>query len=132
MKISFAKIFKSHAKTVPAIVKSELFNHFPEAINIDWDSKQELWEAVFYVNDVEHIAQISETGVLKEYKRNLWPNELPGQIAAESNKCGEIMNGIVIFKEDGQFFEVIVRDTKLNRTLLLFNQEAVLLSSIKL
>ena len=132
MKISFAKIFKSHLKTIPEIVIHTLSEHFPDAINIEWEQKKSSYEAIFYVNDVEHIAQITDLGNLKEYKINLWPNELPGPIQDESHKLGEIMNGIAIYRKDGLFYEVIVRDTQLNRSVVLFNHDAVLLSTRKL
>jgi hypothetical protein len=132
MKISFSKIFKSHSKTIPEAVIHTLTNLFPEAINIDWEIKKGNFEAIFYVNDVEHIAQITDSGILKEYKKNLWPAELPDPIREESHKLGEIMNGIAIYREDDLFYEVIVRDEQLNRSVVLFNRDAVLLSFRKL
>ena len=91
--------------------------------------KNHIYEAIFYLNDVEHIAQISDKGVLLEYKKNLWPDELPDVIKKAGNSFGEIMNGIVIYKDEEVFYEVIIRNEKLDRFEYLFGQNANLLNS---
>ena len=132
MKIPFSKILSGKSKSIPEIVINELNSHFPDAINIDWEKKEAGYEAVFYLQDVEHIAHISPEGILKTYKRNLWPNELPGSIAEVCKQHGEIMNAIAIFHDQEQFFEIIVRDKNFNRTLLLFQKNAVLVEKRKI
>jgi hypothetical protein len=77
--------------------------YFPGAINIEWEPKKGNYEAVFYLEEVEHIALFSEDGQLKEHKRNLWSSELPQKIADECNKHGEIMNAIAIFGTEKKF-----------------------------
>jgi hypothetical protein len=52
-------------------------SRFPGAFNIDWDIRQDGFEAIFYIEDAEHIARLSMEGAVVEYKKNLWPNELP-------------------------------------------------------
>lgn len=131
MKIRFASFFKSPVRNVPESVKDVLMKYFPEAINIEWEARKNDYEAVFYLNDVEHIAKITGEGILLEYKRNLKVNELPEAIAEESRKNGEIMNGIAIFRNDEKYYEVIIRDAKFNRSVLLFNEDAELLHSKK-
>lgn len=132
MKNPFSNIFKSHSKTIPGNITKELIKHFPNAVNIEWEVKDKAYEAIFYLNEVEHIAKISKNGILTEYKKNLWLNELPETLTEECNKMGEIMNAIAIFRGTDQFFEVIIRDTNFNRTLLLFNQSVLLLNANKI
>lgn len=132
MKIPFTKIFITHPKPMPEKIIKELKKHFPTAINIEWEKKKGNYEAVFYVEEVEHIALISGAGKMTEYKRNLWPNELPVKITKECHNLGEIMNAIAIFREGRQFFEVIIRNNALNRKVLLFDQSAFLIQSHKL
>jgi hypothetical protein len=132
MKNSFMKIFRSHPKPVPPAVKDELHSHFPAAINVEWEIKKNYYEAIFYVEDVEHIAHISEDGILLEYKTNLWPADLPLPIAEKSREWGEIMNSIAITRKGSKFFEVIIRESNFKRKLLLFDESANLISSGKL
>ena len=77
MKIPFLKIFKSPSKNVPEVVKTEFTKQFSEAKNIEWEYKKNSYEAIFYLEGREYIAQFSDHGELKETKKNLWLNELP-------------------------------------------------------
>ncbi|HSO85566.1 MAG TPA: hypothetical protein VLQ91_03375 [Draconibacterium sp.] len=129
MKIPFSNIFKSQTKKIPGEVKKQLGKLFPKAKNIEWEVKNEIYEAIFYLNDVEHIAQISEEGVLLEYKKNLWPDELPEIIKNKGKTFGEIMNGIIIYRGEDIFYEVIIRNEKLDRFEYLFNTKGEVLSS---
>ncbi len=132
MKNPFSKIFGNYPKPVPEPVKNELVKHFPSAINVEWEHKKNDYEAIFYLNDIEHIARISEAGELTEYKKNLWPDELPENIAAKSREWGEVMNSIAIFKPDASLYEVIIRDNLFKRKLLLFDEAGNLLNEGKL
>ncbi len=132
MRNLFSALFKSHPKNIPDTVAQCLKTNFPEAINLEWETKENIFEAVFYLNEVEHIAHITPEGKLIEYKKNLWVNELPALINTEATKLGEIMNAIVIIGEEQQFFEVIIRDSNYNRKLLLFDKNGILLKTSKI
>jgi hypothetical protein len=132
MKFPFSKIFKSQTKTIPEVVKKQLENCFPNAKNIEWEFKNHIYEAIFYLSDVEHIAQISDKGVLLEYKKNLWLGELPVDIKKAGSTYGEIMNGIIIYKANEVFYEVIIRNEKLDRFEYLFGSNGNLLNCITL
>ena len=132
MQFPFIKIFRSQPANIPDIVKAGLTRFFPEAKNIEWEHKKNIYEAIFYLNDIEHIARLSNDGELTEYKKNIWVDDLPRTIVERCSEEGEIMNVIAICKGNDQFFEVIIRDTRLKRKLLLFNQSAELVSSQKL
>lgn len=129
MKFPFSKIFKSQSKTIPGDVKKQLDFCFPNAKNIEWEFKSNIYEAIFYLNDIEHIAQISKKGVLLEYKKNLWPDELPGIIKEAGSVHGEIMNGIIICRGEEIFYEMIIRNEMLDRFEYLFSKNGDLLDS---
>ncbi len=129
MKIPFSTIFKSNSKKVPGEVKKQLEKCFPNAKNIDWEVKNDTCEAIFYLNDVEHIAKISKDGILREYKKNLWPDELPGIIKNAGFAFGEIMNGIVIHRGEEVLYEVIIRNEKLDRFEYVFKENGEKVSS---
>jgi hypothetical protein len=129
MKFPFSKIFRSQAKAIPKVVKKQLENCFHNAKNIEWEFKNDIYEAIFYLNDVEHIAQFSKGGELLEYKKNLWPAELPENIKQAGNAYGEIMNGIIIYRGQETFYEMIIRNEKLDRYEFLFTKNGELLNS---
>lgn len=132
MKNTLKKIFLTPFKTIPEEVKAQLMHHFPDALNIEWETKKDIFEAIFYVTHVEYIAKISEKKGLMEYKRNLKLDELPEVISEECKKSGEIMNAIANDIESELFYEIIIRDKDFNRSLLLLNKSGELLKSTRI
>lgn len=129
MKNPLANLFKKNIKSVSGKIQNSFKNHFPNALNIDWSQKGKGYEAVFYLNEAEYISLFSADGKLIEYKQNIWKNNLPEQIKTECEKCGEIMNVIAIHRIEDILYEIIVRDTKLNRTMYLFDENGELIHS---
>ncbi len=129
MKLPFKNIFKSQKKSIPDSVKSVFTNKFPDAKNTEWEKKKTVYEAIFYLNDIEHIARYSENGLLVEYRKNLWPDELPENIKTTGASFGEIMNGIIIYRGDEILYEVIIRDKKLDRFEYLFDKNGEVVKS---
>ncbi len=125
----FKKIFGPTPKPVPEKVKQLLIGKFRDAINIEWELKDGYYEAIFYQNEAEHIAKISEKEGIIEYKKNLNPAELPQEVLLTGENEGEIMNAIAIHRNSEMLYEIIVRDQKLNRTLLLLTSSGKLLQS---
>ena len=129
MKNLLTKIFRTPFKHIPEKVKEALHLQFPEALNVEWETKNDVYEAVFYRNEIEFIAKISEDKGVIEYKQNLKLDELPVRITEECVKSGEIMNAIGITRGETIFYEVIVRDKNLDRSVLLLDESANLLES---
>lgn len=129
MKFPFAKLFKKPSNTVPAAVLQQLSISFPGAKNVEWESKHDYCEAIFYLNDVEYIAQISKKGNLIEYRKNLWIAELPETVKKSGMFHGEIMNGIFISKNNESFYELIIRNDQLDRYEFLFDAKGTVLKS---
>jgi hypothetical protein len=129
MKLPFLNIFKSQKKSIPDTVKSLFAEKFPEAKNIEWEKKVAVYEAIFYLNDIEHIARFSENGLLVEYRKNLWPDELPENIKTTGSTFGETMNGIIIYRGEEILYELIIRNEKLDRYEYLFDKNGEVLKS---
>lgn len=129
MKNLLKKIFLTPFKHIPEKVKEALHLQFPEALNVEWESKNDVYEAVFYRNEIEFIAKVSEEKGVIEYKQNLKLDELPAPITAQCVKSGEIMNAICITRDAAIFYEVIVRNKNLDRSVLLLDDSAKLLES---
>ena len=122
--------FKNNINQVPRKVLEKQNSEFPEAINIDWTISEIYYEAVFYQNDTECIARYSNRGKLMEFKKNLWPDQVPGVISTACKTHGEVMNAIEIVRDENHLFEIIVREKDLSRYEILFNQEGILLNKI--
>lgn len=120
-------IFKSFKRETPEIVQKQLLLKFPKALNIDWYSIGDLYEAVFYLDDVEHIAKISKEAKLIEYKKNLRESDVPEVIKLYCQNQGEIMSAIVIYSDAEIKYEIILRNTEQIRNMFLFNQSGKLL-----
>jgi hypothetical protein len=95
--------------------------NFKDAINIEWFNKSDHFEAIFYKNNLEHIAIFGLTGVLIEYRLNLPSDYLPEPIKNRALAEGEIMNSVMRNKGNMLEYEVIVRDKELNRYMMLFS-----------
>lgn len=129
MKNLLKKIFHNPFKHIPEKVKDAFHLKFPEALNVEWEVRNDIYEAVFYRDDIEFIAKISEDKGIVEYKQNLKLDDLPAGISTECIKNGEIMNAIRITRNSAILYEVIVRDKNLNRSVLLMDETGNLLES---
>lgn len=104
---------------VPATVKTSFSKQFVEPLNIEWHKTGEQFEAVFYMDDLEHIARYKADGEMTCLKINLPLDGLPETVRAAAQGHGELMNAISILCDEKQKYEVIVRDKDLNRYFLL-------------
>jgi hypothetical protein len=91
--------------------------NFEGAINVEWHTKTSNFEAVFYKENIEHIALFDKDGCLLRYQMNLTKDLLPESIKNRMEKAGEIMNVVLINEVNNIQYEVIVRDNKMQRFL---------------
>jgi len=96
------------------------------AINIEWHKLPTHFEAIFYLEEVEHIADISLDGHLLSYKKNLKTGDLPAVVREKSELEGEIMSAISHHTYEGIQHEIIIRKKDFSRYLLAFNVHNVL------
>lgn len=129
MKRNIFNIFKSSAKSIPGRIKKGLLMHFPNAINIDWTASDNSYEAIFYLEEIEHIAKLSSDGILLEYKKNLWLDEVPEIIGTKAAEHGEMMSAIAIYTGKKVKYEIIIRKKDFNRFLLLYDHQGNLLKN---
>jgi hypothetical protein len=88
---------------------------------VEWFRKADHYEAIFYMQNLEHIALFSLPGKLEEYKRNLPVDFLPGPIKDVVRQKREIMNAVLINKGNRLEYELIVRDRLLKRHLMVIS-----------
>lgn len=92
---------------------------FSNALRTEWSLKGRNYEAIFYRDNLEHIALYHSDGELLEYKMSLPPDYLPEAIKGELEEMGEIMNSVLINKGNGVEYEIILRDKSLARHLVM-------------
>jgi hypothetical protein len=116
----FRKIVGDFITTQPPQIIIEAFNNqFDTPLNTEWLKSDGFYEAVFYKNELEHIAKYQENGNPISLKINLPLELIPKQISETLNPHGEIMSVIKIKCEEKQYFETIVRDQNLHRYVIL-------------
>ncbi|MBC8321069.1 MAG: hypothetical protein H8E34_10130 [Bacteroidetes bacterium] len=112
----------------PSRVCLQAFNHnFENAVNVEWYNKKNYLEAIFYKDNIEHIAIFNLNGNLIEYKLFLPEGYLPASIIKIVEAKGEIMNAVMRNKGNMVEYEIIVRDGKLNRHLITLSDIGILI-----
>lgn len=132
MKNIFSKIFKFSNVSLPDAVKDSFMEKFGSSINTEWLETDNFYEAIFYLNDIEHIAHFDSAGKLLNLKKNLSVAMAPEHIKQKAAEHGEIMNVIEISEETIVGYELIVRDEALIRFSLLLNEKGGLIHKSKL
>jgi hypothetical protein len=132
MKNILSKIFHFPSVTIPEKVQSSFLQKFGESFNIEWLKTDDFYEAIFYLDDIEHISRFDSAGELINLKKNLPIQSTPQHIKDKATTHGELMNVIEISEEEVVGYELIVRDDGLIRFSLLLNEKGGLLHKSKL
>ncbi|MBN2485747.1 MAG: hypothetical protein JXB34_07210 [Bacteroidales bacterium] len=116
-------IIKGRSVEPTSQVEKAFCNYFSSAVNIEWFIvKESIYEAIFYLDNLEHIAHFNETGNLIDYRVNLSLSDIPENLTGIFKDKGEIMNVVARFKEQAiSKYEVIMRDSQLTRHLFLID-----------
>ncbi len=109
------KVINDSTNTPPNVVVEAFYQKFNGAHNIDWHSLNPNFEAIFYLNNHEHIAIFTPNGQLLTYKIFLPKEHLPVAIKQQLEAKGEIMNVVLINNGNSIEYETIIRDTNLTR-----------------
>lgn len=123
----FKNILAGNKSEPPQEVISSLGMHFGGAINIEWNTKENDFEAVFYLHQIEHIARFNKNGTLLEYKINIPPSQLPPFIIESITTIGEIMSSVVINQISKLHYEIIVRNKVLQRLVVVLDDKGEIL-----
>lgn len=132
MKNILSKIFKFSSVSLPPKVKDSFFEKFGDSINVEWLHADDFYEAIFYLEEIEHIAHFDTTGKLLNLKKNLPISSTPLHIKEKANLHGELMNVIEIREVEIVGYELIIRDETLIRYSLLLNEKGGLIQKCKL
>lgn len=114
-------LFSEERIEPPGPCLDALSRHFPNAVRTDWSSKDQLFEAVFYMENLEHIARYNADGDLQDYMVHLSHEMLPASIRSDLKGRGEIMSTVLLNNRYSISYEVIIRDVQLKRHLILLS-----------
>lgn len=121
---NFLKILTRQSKGFPQEKVVQSFRQqFGQPVNVEWQKNDSITEAIFYLDEVEHIARYNKNGRLEELLRNLQADEYPEEVKTAAGGLGEIMNIVHSEKKGSVTYEVIIRDHALKRFLLLIDEK---------
>jgi hypothetical protein len=127
------KLFRrEYQSDPPSSIKRKFKKTYPNAINEEWIEDRDMWEVVFHDENREKIVRINHAGRILEHRINITPGELPQKILKFVSDKGELMNVILIDKVESTAWEIIYRDKKLDRYLMILDPEGMEISSRQL
>lgn len=118
--------------TPPEAFDIALRSNFEHAVNVEWFTYGDGFEAVFYQNNLEHLACFDANTNLLNYKVNLTEDFLPHVLKETIEGKGEIMNVVLINQGNEIVYEVILRDSPTDRFKLVISQFGKVLEEKKL
>jgi len=122
------KIVNASQETLTPQSVTDAFNYqFDSPLNTEWHKTDEFFEAVFYKDELEHIAKYKANGKPVSLKINLPLESIPVKIYEAAKPYGEVMNAIKINCKEIINYEFIVRDQNLTRYSLLLNAQGEIL-----
>lgn len=113
---------ESNRMNPPPRIEQSLKENFADAINIDWIMREGRFEAIFYKDNIEHLALFSIVGQLLEYKMNLSEDFLPLPVKSALPPGCEIMNVVLNNHGNSISYEVIYRDKELRRYVMVMDE----------
>ncbi len=122
MKHFIRKLVKGNSITPPVQVQDALREHF-KPLNIEWFTRDDHYEAVFYVGNREHVARFKPDGTMLDFRINLSLETLPERIRKAVLPKGEIMNAVEIHAGKAISYEIIYRNDKFQRFIVILDQE---------
>lgn len=128
MRSLIKNLFLRRTLKPPDAVLRGFSGSFHDSINTEWSKTGKVYEALFYEQEIEKIARFDKQGNLIEIRTNISPSSLPEPAKTIAASRGEIMNAIIINRENNILYEVIVRKNPIIRILLLLNDKAEILS----
>ena len=116
------KIISGSNTVPPKLINDVFLKEYNNAINTEWFIKEDFYEAIFYLNEIEHIVRYNNSGVLIDKRKNMFIKDIPNHIKEVASNKGEIMNTVEIsYPQDEPKYNIIVRNSDLIRFILLIN-----------
>lgn len=102
------------ASKVPSVVQNTIQSKFANAVDIEWEKKNNFYEAEFDVDKIDHKAHIDASGKLLSYKTDININELPAAVtgAVNTGHAGFNIDDAEKLEKDGTIYYQVELDAK--------------------
>jgi hypothetical protein len=112
-------------------VRDSFIARFPDAVSVEWYNHGNVFEAIFFDEQIEKITSFNKNGEWMETKLNLSLETLSPHLITELTREGEIMSSIMIHQPDLIMYEFVVRDKEMNRQLIFTDEEGKIIRKRK-
>ena len=110
------------AKDIPALVKNSVKARFPQAREVEWEKKKDLFEAEFIQGQQEHSVLLDATGTIRMIKQDIAATELPAAIAQvlEKNYAAYTLDDMDKIEKEGEVFYQVELEKGIREQHLVF------------
>ena len=109
---------------VPSIVMNSFSERFSDAVNTEWEKHQDLFEAEFELNKMDHAVRITNAGNITVHKQEVNPDELPAAIntSIRSAYQGYQLDNAEKLEIDGRVYYQLELDGKTSSVTKVFTE----------
>lgn len=117
---------------IPSVVLNGFSEKFPNATGVEWEKDQNLYEAEFHIDSIEHDAIVNPEGSVLKYKYDLPYEELPEvvQTSITSNFDNAKVDEVEVLQISGDTYYQVEFDGDGNENHVIFNEEGEVASDI--
>lgn len=102
------------AGQVPSVVQNTVKTKFAHATDIDWEKKEDKFEAEFDINNTDHKALLDASGKLIMYKMDIAIQDLPPAVSGSINSqhAGYVIDDAEKLEKDGKVYYQVELDAR--------------------
>lgn len=117
---------------IPSVVLNEFAEQFPNATGVEWEKNQNLYQAEFHIESVEHEAIVNPEGSVLRYKFDLAYEELPEvvQTSITFNFDNAKVDEVEVLQILEDTYYQVEFDEEPNGKYVIFNETGEIISEI--
>lgn len=94
------------ASQVPSLVLNSLETKFPDARDVEWETKNGDYFVDFEVDGADYNARINSKGKLLKFKYDLKSNEMPETVMSgiQAKYSNKVIDGVEVVKKEGSTY----------------------------
>lgn len=121
------------ASQVPSLVLNSLETKFPNARDVEWETKNDNYFVDFEVDGADYNARINSKGKLLKFKYDLETNEMPETVrsAIEAKYPNKIIDGVQVIKKEGNLYYQIEFEGRFTDSHKIFDEKGGVTTEIK-
>jgi hypothetical protein len=110
------------AKDTPALVQNSVKARFPDATEVEWEKKKDLFEAEFFQGQQEYSVLLDATGTIRMIKQDIAGTELPAAIAQvlKNNYAAYTLDDSERIEKEGEVFYQVELEKGIREQHLVF------------